>query len=341
MKLKKAALFTDIHFGKKNNSELHNKDCVAFIDWFYDKCLEYDVDHIDFAGDWFEERDSIDSLTAKYAMDCAVKLNSLGIPIFFIVGNHDLYYRDNRAVYATYEYKNLENFIIIDEPYVSEDTLKPTLYSPFLFEKEYPRLAEYLDIPIWIGHFEFKGFVITGETITKKDGPDPDNYSAPDIIMSGHFHKRQKYKNIHYIGNTFPMNFSDANDNDRGMALYDYESGEIQYVNWEDCPKYLDLKLSQIIENPKILKKDARVKCSADVDISHSQHSDLKNALIDKFSLRELNINDTTEVVVEESEFTEEEIQTESTTNLVVKLLGNIESETIDNKKLIKMFLEL
>ena len=30
---KKAAIFTDIHFGLKSNSTLHNEDCLAFVKW--------------------------------------------------------------------------------------------------------------------------------------------------------------------------------------------------------------------------------------------------------------------------------------------------------------------
>ncbi len=31
---KKAAVFTDIHFGLKSNSLQHNQDCEKFVDWF-------------------------------------------------------------------------------------------------------------------------------------------------------------------------------------------------------------------------------------------------------------------------------------------------------------------
>ena len=31
---KKVACFTDIHFGLKSNSKVHNDDCMDFVDWF-------------------------------------------------------------------------------------------------------------------------------------------------------------------------------------------------------------------------------------------------------------------------------------------------------------------
>ena len=34
---KKAAFFTDIHYGLKSNSLQHNQDCVNFVDWFIAK----------------------------------------------------------------------------------------------------------------------------------------------------------------------------------------------------------------------------------------------------------------------------------------------------------------
>ena len=37
---KKAAVFTDIHFGMKSNSIQHNRDCSDFVDWFIEKSKE-------------------------------------------------------------------------------------------------------------------------------------------------------------------------------------------------------------------------------------------------------------------------------------------------------------
>ena len=34
---KKVAVFTDIHFGLKSNSKIHNDDCEEFIDWYIEK----------------------------------------------------------------------------------------------------------------------------------------------------------------------------------------------------------------------------------------------------------------------------------------------------------------
>lgn len=49
--LRKTAAFTDLHLGKKANSEQHNQDCLNFVDWFVEQVQkEGDVDNIFFFG---------------------------------------------------------------------------------------------------------------------------------------------------------------------------------------------------------------------------------------------------------------------------------------------------
>ena len=38
---KKVACFTDIHFGLKSNSAVHNQDCEDFVDWYIAKAKEH------------------------------------------------------------------------------------------------------------------------------------------------------------------------------------------------------------------------------------------------------------------------------------------------------------
>ena len=98
-KLKKAACMTDIHFGKKANSEEHNKDCLRFIDWFCDFVkADPEIDHIMFLGDWNENRSALNIATLNFSYQGAKKLNELGLPVFFIIGNHDMYHRYSREI---------------------------------------------------------------------------------------------------------------------------------------------------------------------------------------------------------------------------------------------------
>ena len=63
----KAAVFTDIHFGKKNNSREHNIDCEDFVEWFIDEAKEWGADTAIFCGDWHDSRRFINVSTMNYS----------------------------------------------------------------------------------------------------------------------------------------------------------------------------------------------------------------------------------------------------------------------------------
>ena len=344
--MNKAACFTDIHWGRKNNSELHNQDCLRFVDWFCEQVKEdEDIDHIIFMGDWFEHRAAINGLTLDYAYRGAKKLKALGLPVYFIVGNHDLYYRTTRDVFSTNFFDSL-GFNMIQEPTVVEELGESgALVCPFLFENEYASLVQYLSVPVWFGHFEFKGFVVTGDTKKMEHGPDAKEFKNARRIFSGHFHKRQEEGNVTYIGNAFPADFSDANDTKRGMMVYTYDKNDVEFTDWPDCPSYIKTTLSSLASDPKgVLRKDAVVNCVVDKDITYEQSLKLREQLTKKYELRELNLQENPEraVSLEETEIDEEELEHLDTTDaLVLNMLSKIEADTIDNDKLAKIYREL
>ena len=329
--LSKAACFTDIHWGRKNNSELHNQDCIRFIKWFCKQVKDDDsIDHVIFLGDWFEHRSAINGLTLEYAYRGAKMLADLGLPVYFIVGNHDLYYRTTREVYSTNFFNSL-GFNIIGKPTVVEEIgRKGTLLCPFLFENEYGSLAEYFKVPVWFGHFEFKGFILTGSTRLKEHGPDPKDFRKPVRIFSGHFHKRQTNRNITYIGSTFPADFSDANDIERGMMIYEHGLDDIEFINWDKCPSYIRINLSELVKTAKkVLRKGSTVNCIVDIDITYEESLELKKTLTKKYGLREINLHENPDQLVALQDTTDE---------LVKSMLKRIEVDTIKNDTLIEIY---
>ena len=73
---KKAAVFTDIHFGLKNNSKTHNTDCENFIDWYINQAKEHNCDVGIFCGDWHHSRNSINVSTLDTTVRCLEKLGN-------------------------------------------------------------------------------------------------------------------------------------------------------------------------------------------------------------------------------------------------------------------------
>ena len=349
-KLQRGAYFTDIHFGKKANSSVHNQDCLNYIKWFCEQVKKNDIDYIAFLGDWNENRSALNIHTLHHSYIGAKMINELGLPVYFVVGNHDLYYRNSRDVHSVITHAEFDNFIIIDQPTVVEEIEGKVLFSPYLFHDEYPSLTEYLDIPIWAGHFEFKGFVITGYSITMPTGPDAEDFKGPKHIISGHFHRRQAQpdSNVIYIGNTFPMDFGDAGQTDRGMMFYDHSKDEMWFEDWPDLPRYTKTRLTDILDEEKqkkILFPDARVNCLVDVPISFEESTYLKQMFKDNFKLREFVLEEAPDIKVAlsdtETEIDWDNMELQGVDDLVILMLDGIESDHIDNNLLKQQYQEI
>lgn len=342
--LKKAAVCTDAHWGAKANSYLHNEDCLRYFDWFCEQVKnDPEIDHINFLGDWFENRSALNVATLNYAYEGAKKLSDLGLPIYFLVGNHDLYHRHTRALYSVIPYKEFPNFNVIDSPTVIPEVGDGgALYVPYLFNDEYPLLSKYLKMKTWWGHFEFKGFIVTGYNITMPTGPDPKDFEGPEHIFSGHFHKRQQQGHVTYIGNIFPTTFGDAGDTNRGMMTYDHEDKTIKFINWKDCPKYIKTKLTDIFDETVKIYPESRVKCMVDIPISFEESTYLRQKFMDDFKLREFTMEESKEISAAltdtQTTVNTDDIKLDSVDDLVIQMLTDIDSEHIDNQLLIEQY---
>ena len=72
---KKAACFTDIHFGMKSGSRIHNQDCENFIKWFCEEAKAAGAETCIFLGDWHHNRATTDVSTMNYTVSNLERLN--------------------------------------------------------------------------------------------------------------------------------------------------------------------------------------------------------------------------------------------------------------------------
>lgn len=343
-KITKLAMFTDIHFGARNNSDQHNLDNLEFIDWFIEKVKEEKPSHIAFLGDFFENRNAINVRTMDRAAEGCRKLNALGIPIIWIVGNHDLYHRSDRSIFSTDIFRDLNNFLLVSEPMALN---KDWFVAPFMFRQEYPNMVADINSHKYVlGHFEFRNFVVTGADRKMEHGPDADDFAGPEYIFSGHFHKRQTNKNIIYIGNTFPTNFGDAGDAERGMCVFDVENNEVYFHDWEEAPLFFKTRLSRVVGGESDFPPKSRVRCVLDMDIGYSDVQGLRDEMIKTMGLREFSVEEdmaARKEMIAEGLDIEGDLDLSSLDNTVRQLIteGVNPSPTIDPSVLIKLYEEL
>ena len=340
----KLACFTDIHWGARSNSEQHLQDCLDFIDWFCALAKAEKATHVAFLGDWFESRNAINVRTLKFSQEGARRLNALGLPVFFIVGNHDLYHRSNRAIFSTDPFADLENFVLINEP----KQLTPELFAaPFLFREEYPDLAEQINAHKYvIGHFEFRNFVVSGSDRVLDHGPDAAQFTGPKYLLSGHFHKRQFSGNVIYIGNTFPTSYGDAGDDQRGAAILQTDTEDLTFVNYEAAPLFYKTRLSMVLNGDSDFKPGSRVRCLLDTDIGYSDVQALREEMMESFQLREFSVEEDLQAkkdALAAGIEIEDELDLSSLDATVRKLIheGVAPTATIDPAILVELYEEL
>ena len=84
---KKAAVFTDIHFGLKSNSKIHNDDCERFVDWYIEQAKANGCDVGIFTGDWHHNRSALNLTTMDASLRSLEKLGKAFDKFYFFPGN--------------------------------------------------------------------------------------------------------------------------------------------------------------------------------------------------------------------------------------------------------------
>ena len=330
---KKAAIFTDIHFGLKSNSTLHNEDCLAFVKWATAKARAEGCETCLFLGDWHNNRSTINIVTLNFSLQALEHLNDNFERVYFIPGNHDLYYRDKRDIQSVEFAKHLPNVQICND-WFSDGNVT---IAPWLCGDDHKRLAK-LKGQYLFGHFELPGYLMNARVEMPDHGEiQREHLSGFGHVFTGHFHKRQTKKNITYIGNAFPHNYADAGDDERGLTIIEWGSNP-EYHAWPDQPTYRVYGLANLIDNAeRLLKPKMHVRVNLDIEISYEEANFIKETFIKNHELREMALIPNKAVGVDE-DMAPGDVKFESVDQIVTDQLTNIESEFYDNKLLLKIY---
>ena len=329
---KKAACFTDIHFGMKSNSAIHNKDCEDFVDWYIAKAKEEGCDVGIFLGDWHHNRNSLNITTMDYSLRALEKLGQAFDNFYFFPGNHDLYYKDKRDIHSVEFGKYIPGITVIHEPTVIGDVK----LCPWLVGEEWKHISKKKAKYIF-GHFELPHFYMNAMVQMPDHGEiQLDAFENYELGFSGHFHKRQSKGNMHYIGNAFPHNYADAWDDDRGMMILEWD-GQPEYHSWPEQPTFRTVKLSQLIDQADtLIKPKQHLRVTLDIDISFEEASFIKEKFMADYNIRELTL------IAEKKDLeinTDIDVQSfESVDQIVASQLANIESDAYNKNTLLAIY---
>lgn len=238
----KVAIFSDLHLGIYANSEKWHDVALNWATWMANELKSKNIKDILFLGDFFHNRSELSVQTLHVASEIIEHFKDF--EMIMVTGNHDCFYKNRCDVHSLGLLKNHNNITIIDSPQVIQAFGKNLLFVPWN-----------CDLPdgkfdYTFGHFEIQTFKMNNYKVCDH-GMDIMDFlaSRTSNVFSGHFHHRntKKYNEgmINYVGNTFPMDFSDI-DNVKGYHTLDIESGELEFFENTISPRFKKILASQI-----------------------------------------------------------------------------------------------
>ena len=224
----KILLITDQHFGVRNDNQayinmykkFHGEIVIPFI-------KNYGIKDVICLGDTFDKRKSINFMSLDEAKEMWFSpLNSMGVTMHMLVGNHDIYYKNTLRINAPRELLGEYNNIRVYDTVTSVDFDGCNiLLLPWICDGN--RDGTYSEISnssadVCMGHLELDGFeahpgaVMTG-------GMDPNIFGKFKKVFSGHFHQKSKKGNIQYLGNPYQLYWNDYAQK-RGFHIFDTDT---------------------------------------------------------------------------------------------------------------------
>ena len=341
---KKAAVFTDIHLGEHLDQEYHLRDCLDFVEWFIGQSNRAGCDTIIFLGDFFHSQKQVNLLTLSYARRIFDLLDQSGLPVYVLVGNHDIFYRSTRSVHGLDWVDLYRNIHLINE--VTE--IGGCILAPWVIGPEYVLLTEkpskyvfaHLELPLFLANRSYE--------FPDRGGIHADQFTQTEGVFTGHFHRRQCKVNssgilIWYVGNPFGHNWSDLGDRDRGMMILDWD-GVPEFLNWEAGPTFDEIPMSLLLELLENEKFPELFNHSSTLRVHDDLHLDTETLLSLKESISRMVRSVSFPPREPEQQKEEPNIEianTVSVSEVVVQALSGLDTQggRYDAELLVEMFL--
>lgn len=277
----KKIIIGDLHFDSQSdpvsNERDYNNKIKIFIEQIFPYMKKHNIKHIIQLGDFTDRRTKISTfIQHKLKVDIFDYLEDNGITLEYIVGNHDMFYKDKRDIYTLSIFeKAYDNFIVYNEPTLIDNIL----FVPWLLEEDKPKVHKLLDkAKLCIGHFELKDYNVSS-TFKATHGLDENFFKSVDVI-SGHYHGKQGNNNILYAGVPYQQTWDDYG-HENGFYVLDTNNlgiDNLEFIETTVCTKHIKVFLDS--ENKTInvfgLGKDINLTIDSKTDYSFTINNKLK-----------------------------------------------------------------
>lgn len=252
------AVVTDLHFGARSDDEMFIANHLRFLnEVLFPEIERRGIKHLLNLGDTWDKRKIHNIRTFGIFREAFFnRIEQMGLQAYFLIGNHDIYYKNTNAVNSVAEFANA-NIHIVNE--FEDITIAGTTFGmmSWINNENLERAVEFATstskASIICGHFETIGFEVL-KGVKCEHGIEASLFERFNRVWSGHFHIPSKQGNFEYIGNPFELTWSDYNTR-KGFMIYDTESDTVEYI-----------------ANP--FKMFAVIKYKDDIQVDFTQYTD-------------------------------------------------------------------
>lgn len=231
------AVIGDVHFNIRQGSEIFQKNTKKFFDLVLFPTLKSrNINTIFQSGDIFDSRRSTHSQGLQNSKECFFdKVVSNNMVLHMILGNHDLFFREsleiNTPELVLGEYIQSKHVHVYSKPTTVNFDGLPFDFIPWICEgntKEVFNFVNKTKSKYALGHLELVGFEMSKGHFCEH-GMDSDLFKTYSVMMSGHYHRKSKDKNIVYVGNPTQDSW-DAVDEIKGFHIFNTETKELEFI---------------------------------------------------------------------------------------------------------------
>ncbi len=240
------AIFSDIHIHPHGLSIEKLEDCLKCFEWIYEESIKRKIPYMIFAGDLFHDRHRINIFAYNKTYDI-LKKYAKQIKSYYLVGNHDMFYKSSRNVNSLKPFSELIN--VISNPQTVNFNSTSIDFLPYteLDPSEEIKKIKKNKSPILIGHIAVSGAILNSIWGTRYKEDDLME-NIPEIslkplsgyqrVFLGHFHaKQQVTENIEYIGSPLQLSFGEAMEK-KGFIILNLDNFKTEFVENHFTSKY-------------------------------------------------------------------------------------------------------
>jgi DNA repair exonuclease SbcCD nuclease subunit len=184
--------------------------------------LEGDV--VIHCGDVFDAKQNINTLVMNEALDIVKSISDI-CPVYIMLGNHDLYRKNNNDINSCKFFRYMSGITLVDNTLTLDAVSNKKLFlMAWQNTKQQQKdtllsnMANYLFCHTDVNNIQYNSFI----KIT--DGTPPAQFKNFDFTFTGHIHHRQELGNsIFVMGSPYSMTMADV-DNTKGFYLLDLET---------------------------------------------------------------------------------------------------------------------